>query len=385
MSMKWDELIGTKSFAELVTESRKKLGASNSKITNWTVGGVFRTLVETCCWCVSQLYTLLEKVVPMGFLDYSTGTWLEFKAADVGLTRRTAKQATGKVIFSRQADVDRAVSIPSGSIVKTEMQNDGNELRFFTTENVVIPAGTESVEVPVRAEFEGAAYNVGEGYIRVLVTHIPGIDAVTNSESWLLSEGVDAESDVALRKRYRLRWNELSTGSTALAYESWAYQVPGVMDVAIDDNHPRGPGTVDVIIASPAGAPTETLKQQVKEYVDTRRPLCSDVLVMGPVLKTVDLDITLLLYPEKGSIADARTDAEAVIQKFFTMTDNETDVEAQKIGDDFIRARFIRHLMEIQDVINVVLNSPASDISVAVNELAARGTVSLRVERAAET
>ena len=265
------------------------------------------------------------------------------------------------------------------------MQNDGNELRFFTTENVVIPAGTASLEVPVKAEFDGAAYNVGQGYIRVLVTHIPGIDAVTNAADWLVEEGADQESDAALRKRYKLRWNELATGSTALAYESWAYQVPGVMDVAVNDSNPRGDGTVDVIIASPAGEPTEVLRNTVKAYIDTRRPLCSDVQVIGPTLQTVDLDITLYLYPDRGSLTDARTEAERILQKFFTMTDGETDVEAQRIGDDFIRARLISHLMGIQDVFNVVLTSPVDDISVAVDELASRGTVVLQVERATET
>ena len=67
------------------------------------------------------------------------------------------------------------------------------------------------------------------------------------------------------------------------------------------------------------------------------------------------------------------------------MTDDETDVDAQKIGDDFVRARLIRYLMEIQDVFNVVLTSPADDIPVAVNELASRGTLQLTVERARET
>ncbi|MBP3812306.1 MAG: baseplate J/gp47 family protein [Acidaminococcaceae bacterium] len=385
MSVNWGDMIGSKTFSELVTESRRKLGTSNSKITNWTIGGVFRTLVETACWCVSQLYSLMEKVVPMGFIEHATGRWLDLKVAEVGLVRRQAKRAKGMVIFSRTGNLGRAVKIPSGSIVKTEMQDNGQELRYFTTENVILPAGEASLNVSVQAEFEGAAYNVGEGYIRVLVTHIPGIDAITNVAEWIAEEGVDVESDEALRKRYKLRWHELSTGSTALAYQSWAYQVPGVMDVAIDDNHPRGPGTVDVIIASPAGSPTDALKREVKSYIDTRRPLCSDVVVMGPTLKPVDLDITLLLYPERGSLADTRTEAEQILQKFFTMTDEETDVDAQKIGDDFVRARLIRHLMEIQDVFNVVLTSPSADITVAVHELASRGTLDLKIERATET
>lgn len=386
--MNWRELIGIKSFSELIDDARLKLAAGDSKITNWTVGGVFRTLVEVCCWGLAQLYSLLLTVIPMGFLEYATGKWLDLKAADVDVARRIAVKTQGRVLFSRNGETDdlnMVVVISAGSIVKTNILDDGKELRYFVTQEMILASGETSIAVPVEAEFAGSAYNVGDGYIRVLVTHIPGIDAVTNSADWLTLEGADEESDQSLRERYKLRWHELSTGSTAKAYESWAYTIPGVIDVSVDDSHPRGDGTVDVIIASTKGAPTEALKQSVKDYIDTKRPECSDVQVLSPVLKTVDLDITLFLFPDRGESEVVKTAAETVIQKFFFYHDDDDAIEAQKIGDDYLNARLIRYLMAIQHVFNVRINSPAADVVVARSELATVGTININIERATET
>lgn len=386
--MNWRELIGIKSFSELIDDARLKLAAGDSKITNWTVGGVFRTLVEVCCWGLAQLYSLLLTVIPMGFLEYATGKWLDLKAADVDVARRIAVKTQGRVLFSRNGETDdlnMVVVISAGSIVKTNILDDGKELRYFVTQEMILASGETSIAVPVEAEFAGSAYNVGDGYIRVLVTHIPGIDAVTNSADWLTLEGADEESDQSLRERYKLRWHELSTGSTAKAYESWAYTIPGVIDVSVDDSHPRGDGTVDVIIASTKGAPTEALKQSVKDYIDTKRPECSDVQVLSPVLKTVDLDITLFLFPDRGESEVVKTAAETVIQKFFFYHDDDDAIEAQKIGDDYLNARIIRYLMAIQHVFNVRINSPAADVVVARSELATVGTININIERATET
>ena len=189
--MNWRELIGIKSFSELIDDARLKLAAGDSKITNWTVGGVFRTLIEVCCWGLAQLYSLLLTVIPMGFLEYATGKWLDLKAADVDVTRRIAVKTQGRVLFSRSGETDdlnMVVVISAGSIVKTNILDDGKELRYSVTQEMILASGETSIAVPVEAEFAGSAYNVGDGYIRVLVTHIPGIDVVTNSADWLTLE-----------------------------------------------------------------------------------------------------------------------------------------------------------------------------------------------------
>lgn len=63
-----------------------------------------------------------------------------------------------------------------------------------------------------------------------------------------------------------------------------AKTVPGVLNVEIDSQHPRGQGTVDIIVTSSAGEATETLLRKVEQaveylkgnYDDFLWPLCYD-------------------------------------------------------------------------------------------------------------
>lgn len=377
--MDWKKLIGAKDFTELVTEARLRLGQMGSGISNWVIGGVLRTMVELGCYGLSGLYKLLVKIVPMGFLKYAKGTWLDLKADELGLERHQARAASGVVVFGRN-EAAGAVRIPARSIVKTETTANGQELRYITAAEVILLPGELTASVPVTAEFEGAAWNVGSGYIRVLVTHIPGVDYVVNAANWLATEGIDREDDDSLRGRCYLQWHELSMGSTAKAYESWTYKVDGVLDVAIVDDHPRGGGTVDVIIVGPSGAPSEALKTAVKDYIDTRRPLCSDVLVKGPTEKAIDLTITLFLHPSTGNETTVRTQAESLLQDFFVRRQDAV-IPAQRIGQDFVIARLIQHLMTLEAVINVKVASPLDDIAVEKSALAVRGQTDITAQR----
>ena len=378
--MNWKELIGAKDFNELVTIARLKLGEMNSSITNWSIGGVLRTLIELSCYGLSGLYTLLIKIVPMGFLKYATGKWLDLKADELGLSRHQARMAEGYIVFSR-IESGVSVKIPARSIVKTQTTATGQEFRYFTKEEVILTEDELSVKVPVISEFEGAAWNVGNNYIRILVTHIAGIDSVYNESEWITLEGLDTETDDKLRERCYLQWYELSTGSTAKAYESWVYKVEGVIDTAIIDTHPRGGGTVDIIVVGANGAPSEALKEAVKNYVDTRRPMCSDVLVKAPNEKIIDLDVVLFLHPDRGNEDNIKTTAESIIQDFF-ISRSDSDIEAQKIGYDFIKARLTKYLMQIPNVINVIINSPNEDVFVQDYEMAIRGALNISTERA---
>ena len=380
--MNWKDLIAAKDFDELVTEARLRLGSLNSGITNWVIGGVLRTLVELCCYGLAGLYALLVKVLPMGFVKFATGKWLDLWADSVNIERRKAKKAVGFVVFGRD-EPGGVVKIPARSIVKTETTASGQELRYFTETEIMLQTGEMSALVPVIAEIEGAFWNVGASYIRVLVTHIPGIDWVRNEADWLTSEGIDEEEDESLRNRYYLRWEELSTGSTAGAYESWTLRVYGVIDVKIVDDHPRGDGTVDVIITGPNGLPSEALKTDVKSYIDTRRPLCSDTLVKGPDEKRIDLDIVLYLHPQRGDELEIKQAAEAVLQDFFVKRKGAV-IEAQKIGQDFVSARLIRYLMGIESVVNAKIISPAEDLLIEKSEMAMRGNLAIGLERVIE-
>ncbi|PKN23179.1 MAG: baseplate assembly protein, partial [Deltaproteobacteria bacterium HGW-Deltaproteobacteria-21] len=141
---------------------------------------------------------------------------------------------------------------------------------------------------PVQAEDYGAAANVTAGMINEIATIVPGVDSVENRADWLISEGSDKEDDAALFERYVLAWQE-KNGCTKHAYEAWARSVVGVASVKIVDQHPRGQGTVDVVITGAAGAPTQLLIDAVDAVVQAKAPINDDALVKGPELVAVDI------------------------------------------------------------------------------------------------
>lgn len=379
--MDFKSLIGYKDFSTLVTEAFNRLKTAGSLITNLTVGGPFRTLVELCMQGISDLHTLLLAVVPQGFAEHATGKWLDMKCKDIDLVRKAATKTAGVVTFSRQVS-GPAVTIPSGTVVKTDPMTDGEPLRFVTTQTVVLPAGNLSASVPVQAEFPGAKYNVADGAIKYMVTFVAGIDSVTNAAGWRTSEGADDETDDALRQRYVLKWSELSFGGTKQAYASWALQVAGVVDVAVVAPSARAQGAVDVIIMGTAGAPTQALIDSVTSYIDAHRPTVANVLVKGPTLVNVDVDVTLTLPADQGDTTTVQAEAEKRIRALF-MKDATTTVEPLKIGDDVYRSRLVSILMGIPPVVNVTVTSPAADIVVAATDRAALGVLTVTVGRLA--
>lgn len=377
--MDWESLINFKDFDKLTDEAKSRMENLKSKITNWNNGGVFKTLTYVALKGVEELYKLLIKVLPQGYVQYASGVWLELKVAEIGLERKPATKTKGSVVFVKD-DPSANLKIEAGSIVKTKVSSQGEELRYFTTDDVVSVAGENQFQVEVKAEFAGAKYNVGSGYITTLVTHIPGVNEIYNAADWIIKEGTEEETDDSLRNRYFLKWAELSTGSTKDAYESWARATPGVVDVEIDDMHPRGQGTVDVII-HPA---SQELITQVTDYINARKPLIDNVLVRAPEFKQVDFDIVLTLDEFYGDEVDIINEAETIINAFFTENyelGERLGLETLNLGDDLYTGQITHYLMTIDKVVDVEIILP-EDKQTTAYELLTLGNVNLTTERA---
>ena len=254
--------------------------------------GVVRGPIELFAWGQFQLYTLLQTVLKQAVPYYATGKWADIHAQSVELSRREATKALGLVRFFRNPEHTGNVPIRAGRIVCTLPDGAGEVYRYVTAEDAVLPADAEYVEVPVESESYGASANASAGMICELVTPVPGVSGVGNAKGWLTSEGADAETDAQLMERYRLRW-AASSGCTKYAYIDWALSVPGVMSVAILDQHPRGQGTVDIVVRGSAIIPTEALLARVREAIAPNTPINDDWLVQGPTPVPVTLSGTL--------------------------------------------------------------------------------------------
>ena len=342
--------------------------------------GPVRGLIELWAWGLYQLYQFLILVLGQVFPETATGKWLDLHCAQVRVTRQAATKAEGKVIFSRSGTSGN-VPIKSGRVVRTKPDGLGNVYRFVTTADAVLADGQTQVTIPVISEEYGAAANVTTGAICEISTSISGVDAVTNASGWLDSEGADEEEDDALRERYFLAWQEVN-GATKYAYISWARSVTGVVSVKILDQHPRGQGTVDVIVRSTAGVPTQNLLDDVTAVVEEKRPINDDVETRGPSAVTIDLVAELELV--SGDAAEIVAEAETRVRAIFTDPETVSDVTPIQVGEDLTLDRLTHVIMAVSGIKRINWTAPAADVTVEKDGLAVLGTLSLSTAWASE-
>ncbi len=328
--------------------------------------GPARGLIELGNFGRFRLYQDIAALLEQAFPFTAAGKWLDYHAAQILLTRKPALQATGTITFSRK-NPGGNVKIPKERLVKTKPDGLGEVYRFVTTAEAVMPEGALSVDVPVIAETYGQASNVTAGAICEIVTATFGVDAVANSADWLLSEGADEEGDASLRQRYILAWRSVG-GLNKYFYEGLAMSVAGVDSVQVHDRHPRGQGTVDVIIKGAAGIPTESLIGKVTEVIQADRPQNDDVLVLPPV--PVEADLRLCLKITAGSHAAIKLEAENRLRALFEPRQADYGVKLLKIGEDLTRSRIHSECLKISGVKSVAIESPAADLYVPFGGLA---------------
>ena len=323
--------------------------------------GVVRGLLEIFCWGYWQIYSLLERLLTQATPSRATGAWLDMHAASVDLSRRAATKARGKVRFLRaaQGSLEANVTIPAGRIVRTLPDGAGRIYRYGTQAVAVLPAGADFVDAPVEAEDYGAAANASAGQICELVTPVTGISGVTNPAGWLTEEGADEETDAQLRERYALQW-QANNGCTKHAYKAWALSVPGVTSVSILDRHPRGQGTVDVVVRGADVLPTAALLEKVRAAIAPHTPINDDWLVKSPVPVAALIDGEIEVVA--GDPDAIKAQAENRLRALFAETSPLADVTALQIGQDLTLDLLTHTVKAVPGVKRVTWASPAQDV-----------------------
>lgn len=345
--------------------------------------GIVRGMIELWCWGLWQLYVFLGMVLKQAFPDTATGLWLDLHCLQVGVARKAATKVRGMVYFTRAA-VGGNVPIKAGRVVRTKPDGAGVIYRFVTLADAVLLDGALEVAVEVEAEEYGAAANVTAGQISEISTTIAGVDGVENRAGWIVSEGTDREEDEPLRLRYQLAWKVLN-GCTKYAYEAWAREVTGVVEVRVMDQHPRGEGTVDVVISGSAGVPTQLLLDAVSANIlgtgndDEKFPINDDVLIKGPTPVAVDYAAELELTG--GTPADIEAEAENRIRALFSALPVIQEITPLGIGQDATRDRLNWAVM-LPEVKRI--NTAFVDVAVPEDGLAVLNSVVITTAWAAE-
>lgn len=334
--------------------------------------GIARGIIEIFAWGLWQLYNFLAVIHKQAIPRESTGEWLDTHAAQVDESRKSATKARGNVLFHR-GDQAGNIRIPAGRVVRTLPDGKGDVYRYVTDELAVLPEGAASVAVPATAEEYGQGSNAAPGQICDLVTPVEGVRGVSNAADWLTAEGADEESDASLQRRYVLAWQS-QAGVTRAAYEAAALSVPGVVDVYVADRHPRGEGTVDVVIQGSAGLPTARLLEAVRAALDAAIVINHDLLVKAP--EPVNVSVKAVLELLSGDADAIRVEAESWVRAMFSSGD-DPGIPRFSIGNDVVRDRLASGLVSIAGVKRIRWESPAADVEIPAGGLAVLAELSL--------
>jgi uncharacterized phage protein gp47/JayE len=183
----------------------------------------------------------------------------------LGLKRRTADYASGKVTFSRTTPAPADITIPIGTIITgptgatttgptgatTTGPTGATTTRpdvpnFETIESATLAKGKKEVEVAIRATIPGEKGKVGAGTLTIMPKPVFGIEKVINEAATEL--GISDETDDQLRARAKKALQGAGKATVGML-SNLLLCVQEPANTVMIDEMPQGiPGEVNVVI-----------------------------------------------------------------------------------------------------------------------------------------
>lgn len=276
-----------------------------------------------------------------------------------GLERRPAARAEGVLRFFADTASEADREIPAGTVCMT-----AGLIRFETQGAAVLRAGQTSADVRARAAEPGEAGNVGPGTVLNMAVAPVGVSRVTNPAAF--AGGADREGDEALRARVLETFRRLPNGANAAFYHQGAMSFEEVAAAAVLPRN-RGVGTVDVVVATPAGLPPAELLERLAAYFRERREIAVDVGVLAPVVQRVDVAVQVAVREGRDGNA-VRARVEEALRGWF---------DGKLLGQKLLRAQLGALIFQVDGVENYAITAPNDDVAVGAGELPVLGSLTV--------
>lgn len=307
---------------------------------------------------VESLHQHIWWLARQHFPDTADPDYLERQASLYGLARKPAATATGAV---------RLTGTPTTPVSAGLLLQAANGQQYEVTENSAIGGGG-TVDVAAWALLAGPDANLADAAPLTIVVPVAGIASAAVAT---MDGGDMAEDDASLRARLLERMRNAPAGGNTADYIRWATEVAGVARAWCFGGR-RGLGTVDVVIMAPDGLPGAGLLDAVEAYIEERRPVTSDVLVLQPDLVAINVTATVVL--SGVSLAAAQASAAVAIAAY---------VDQLAPGDTVYLSRLSAAIQDVPGVVAVTVTAPAADVTTTVDalnvELAQMSVVTLAV------
>lgn len=295
----------------------------------------FRIIINSIALILYQNLQCIDRAGKQNTLKYAYGEYLDNKAAEKGVVRKTAKAATVNVKFSLEAARSSSTLIPKG----TRVSND-SDIYFETQNSEEIAAGNTDIVIScVCTEAGTLGNNIQIGEITTLVDPVAYISEVVNTT--ISTGGTDEEDDDSLRERVFLAPSSYTTTGSADAYiyhcKLFSNDIADV--IATSD---VGSAVVNIIVLLKNGViPEEKLITQLQEYLngDSIKTLTDKVVVTAPSVKKYDINLTYYINKsERSKALLIKKNVEKAIDEYILWQNS-------KIGRDINPDKLIEKIM----------------------------------------
>jgi uncharacterized phage protein gp47/JayE len=312
--------------------------------------------VATELW---KVYDAMNALLPIAFVDETSGEYIDKRAAEVGITRKAGTKAHAELTLTGTA----GTVVPAGTVFLTP---DG--LEYETDADAVLDSSGTAV-VTVNAAEVGEAYNVPAGSITNQYNSLAGLSSVTNQAAAV--GGTDPETDESLVNRYYAYLQKPAISGNAHHYEQWALEVDGVGAVKVTPLQ-NGPGTVGVLIAGPEKQPVDSeIVAACAAHIEENRPIGATVTVESAKGLTIDVSATVTI--------ESSTTKETVQAALYEAV--EKYLESIAFENYTVLYNHIAYLLlgtdGVIDYTALTVNGGTANISIADDEVPVLGTVTV--------
>lgn len=316
-----------------------------------------RLIIDMIAYREMLVRIAIQDTAKQCLVEYAHYPALDLLGELVGVSRLNAQPAKTTLRFTLSAALDFGVAVPEG----TEVQSGDGQTRFRSDEAATIPAGSLYVDAAATAAEAGDA---GNGYlageINLMTVPIPYVSGAQNTTA--TSGGSDEEADERLRERIKEAPERFSNAGSRGAYHYWAMTAhPDIIDAAVMSPEP---GVVNVYPLTKDGSPTAEIIGLVEAILNDEkvRPLTDQVFVPAPASIAFQISADVVLFK------NADTDSvQAEVAK--RLEAYRAGLRA-RLGRDIVRSQIAGLIITVPGAYSTVINSPAYDMVLAVNEWA---------------
>ena len=263
-----------------------------------------------------------------------------------------------------------------------QIQTDGLDIThvvFGNGTHGAIPSEGQTITVEY-LETLGSKGNIGTSLVTDLITpiyHDGEIVQLCVKNAFPATNGSDRETLEHAKLQAPAELRSLWKAATKDDYKALAEGFPGVAKAQVlDSNDCVNIRYYQVNIAvapNGGGLPSALLKQQLAEFIESRKVITIEVNLFDPCYRPISIDAEVYIY-QTEDIETVRRRIEAALQEFFSF-------DKLIFGQSVYFSDIVSLIDGIQGVSHVTMFSPQVDVEIKPGQIAALGEIHLDIRR----